>query len=83
MPSELHISSLAVQVRPERLSGACAAIAALDGAEVHHTTASGKVVVTLETADERQVLDRVEAIRILPGVLTVSLVFHRIDSAAA
>jgi nitrate reductase NapD len=82
MAPELHISSLAVQLRPERSTDICAAIAALDGAQVHHATASGKVVVTLETANERQVMDRVEAIRALTGVLTVALVFHRIDSAA-
>ena len=83
MPSELHVSSLAVHARPERLAPVCAGIGALEGAEVHLTTPAGKIVVTLETADERQVLDRVEAIRALPGVLTVALVFHRIDSTAA
>ncbi len=83
MPSELHISSLAIQARPERLVPVCAGIGGLDGAEVHQTAASGKIVVTLETENERQVLDRIEAIRALPGVLNVTLVFHRIDTEPA
>lgn len=80
MSAELHISSLAVQARPERLGLVCAAIPDLEGAEVHLASPGGKIVVTLETANERQVLDRIEAIRALPGVLNVALVFHRIDT---
>jgi nitrate reductase NapD len=83
VPAELHVSSLAIRVRPEQLAAVCAAIPGLEGAEVHLASPSGKIVVTLETGTERQVLDRIEAIRALPGVLTVALVYHRIDSAAA
>lgn len=80
MPAELHVSSLAVLARPERAAAVGAAIPALEGAEVHLTSPGGKIVVTLETENERQVLDRIEAIRALPGVLNVALVFHRIDT---
>lgn len=80
MPAELHISSLAIQARPDQLGTICAAIPHLEGAEVHLTSPGGKVVVTLETENERQVMDRIEAIRALPGVLNVALVFHRIDT---
>ncbi|HMR33056.1 MAG TPA: chaperone NapD [Geminicoccaceae bacterium] len=80
MPAELHVSSLAVQARPERLAPVCAGIGLVEGAEVHQTDPAGKIVVTLETANERQVLERIEAIRTLRGVLNVALVFHRIDT---
>ena len=83
MSAELHISSLAVQARPDQLAPICAAIPGLEGAEVHFASPAGKIVVTLETENERQVLDRVEAIRAMPGVLTVALVYHRIESEAA
>jgi nitrate reductase NapD len=83
MSAETHISSLAVQARPERIAPICDAIRLLEGAEVHLATPTGKIVVTLETADERQVIERIEAIRAVTGVLNVTLVFHRIDSAAA
>ena len=83
MPAELHISSLLVHARPERLAAIGDAIRLARRRRGPLATANGKIVVTLETADERQVVERVDAIRAMPGVLTVALVFHRIDTAAA
>ncbi|HSK39361.1 MAG TPA: chaperone NapD, partial [Arenibaculum sp.] len=51
MPAELHIASLLVHVRPERVDAVRERIAALPGAEVH-AEQSGRMIVTLEGPHE-------------------------------
>jgi len=79
MPEELHISSLVVHGRPERLVSLRADLARLPGVEIHVAAASGKLVVTLETASEQEILTRLAAINALEGVLAASLVFHQVE----
>jgi nitrate reductase NapD len=83
MPRELHLTSLAVQVRPDRLADVASSIASLPGAEIHGQAPEGKLVVVLETADDATVMARLSAIRDLEGVLGAHLVFHRIIEEAA
>ena len=80
MPAELHISSLLVHARPSALAEVHAAVAALDGVEVHGASPQGKIVVTLETASEGDIVERLTAIRELAGVLSTVLVFHQVES---
>ena len=79
MPPELHISSLLVHVRPTALAEVHTAVTALDGIEVHGSSPQGKIVVTLETASESGIVERLAALRKLPGVLSADLVFHRVE----
>jgi nitrate reductase NapD len=78
MPAELHVTSLAVHARPQRLAAVAEAIRALPGAELHASSPQGKLVVTLETPGEGEVLARLEVIRALEGVLSAHLVYHGI-----
>jgi periplasmic nitrate reductase NapD len=80
VPPELHITSCLVHARPEALAPTRAALAAMDGVEVHGASPDGKVVVTLETASEGGIVDRLAAMRDLPGVLSAVLVFHRVEA---
>ena len=80
MPEEIHISSLIVQGMPEALPTIRAAVAAMEGMEVH-AEGAGKLVVTLETADEGAIMDRLTEIGLLDGVLSTALVFHQVDTA--
>lgn len=82
MIEELHIASLVVRCRPERIPALEHAIAALPGAEIAATDPAGKLVVTLESTTERVVADRLEEIGALPGVLSATLVFHHAEPAA-
>ena len=79
MPAELHISSLLVHARPASIASARSAIASLDGVEVHGANPQGKIVVTLETASEGGIVDRLAAIRDVAGVLSAVLVFHQVE----
>lgn len=79
MSAELHISSLLVHARLASLPAVRAALATLDGIEVHGAGDTGKIVVTLETADSGGIVEQLERIREVAGVLSAVLVFHQIE----
>jgi periplasmic nitrate reductase NapD len=83
MADELHISSLVVHGRPERLGALRTDLASLPGVEIHAAAASGKLVVTLETGSEQEILTRLATISALEGVLAASLVFHQVEPVTA
>ncbi|WP_201831437.1 chaperone NapD [Microvirga zambiensis] len=79
MTAECHISSLVVHSRPERVASIIEGLGLIDGAEVHGGADTGKLIVTLETATESQVIERINAIQLLDGVLAATLVFHHFE----
>ncbi len=80
MPREVHLSSLVVHARPERVDEVAQRLAGM-GCEVHLTTEAGKLVVTLETDDGRVLGDTVTAMQRLDHVLAATLVFHHCEPA--
>jgi nitrate reductase NapD len=82
MDETLHIASLVVLARPELLEAVKANLRLLDGVELHQESTAGKLVVVLETTHENQILQRIEQINNLPGVLNAALIYHEVlDSA--
>lgn len=80
---ECHISSLLVHVRLERQDEVAARIAGLPGAELAPSPMPGKLVVTLETSTTVEVMDRLQAIHDMPGVVCASLVYHQWEAAGS
>ncbi|HEX5842880.1 MAG TPA: chaperone NapD [Pseudomonas sp.] len=80
MLATLHIASLLVHVRPELFEAVKANLRLLEGVELHQQSPQGKLVVVLETQHEQQILDRIEQINQLPGVLNAALVYHEVLS---
>ncbi len=78
---EVHISSLVVQSRPDRVGDVATRLDAMPDTEVHRAEDSGKLVILLETASRNDVTGRVDAIRKLPDVVNVTLVYHQIEDA--
>ncbi|WFT81266.1 MULTISPECIES: chaperone NapD [unclassified Methylobacterium] len=74
-----HVSGLVVHARPERLAGVLASLRAMPGLDVHGESPAGKIVATLETSTEDDVVQRLGEIGELPGVLSTALVYHRFD----
>ena len=74
-----HISSLVLHGRPEAMAAIKEAVEAMPAAEVHGTSADGKMVITLETEGEQSILRQVEAINRINGVLSTALVYHQVD----
>jgi len=82
MADELHISSIVVHVRPEASDDAAQSIAAMAGAEVHRRLTGGKLIVTLETAGTGDIMQHIERINDLPGVVSTALVYHHWEPVA-
>ncbi|MCE5980680.1 chaperone NapD [Pseudomonas wadenswilerensis] len=78
MDEALHIASLVVHARPELLEAVKANLRLLDHLELHRQSAAGKLVVVLEASDEQQILQRIEQINSLPGVLNAALIYHEL-----
>ena len=75
-----HISSLVVRAHPDRLEAVAARIARLSVAEVALTDPAGKLVVTLETRDEDEIVAAMNAMQRMRGVVSVALVYHQTDA---
>src|SRR6478735_594773 len=79
MTGECHISSLVIHSRPDKVAAIVESLASIEGAEVHGGADIGKLIVTLETETENQVVERINAIQLLEGVLAATLVFHHFE----
>jgi periplasmic nitrate reductase NapD len=75
----LHISSIVVHAEPAAVASVRALIEAVSGLEVHAATDDGKLVVTIEAASDHDSITHVDAVRALPGVLAVAMVFHQFE----
>ncbi|HYD59805.1 MAG TPA: chaperone NapD [Noviherbaspirillum sp.] len=83
MEQEIHITGVVVYAQHAHLESIKSCIAAVPGADIHAEDAAGKLVVTLETDSTKRTLDIMDAIRALPGVLDVVLVYQHAEPLAA
>ena len=79
---DVHIASFVVQHRVEAAEAIDAHIAASDDLDLA-LRADTRSVVLCECADQYAVLDRIDALRALPGVLNVALVYHHAEPREA
>ena len=82
-PSEIHIAGVLVQCRPLDLMRVSRAVDSLAAAEVFQSSAEGKLVVVIEAETSRAVVTVIDAIRALPGVIDVALVYQHAEPAVA
>ena len=81
---EIHITSAVAFARPERVAALAGEIAREGHAEVPRTNpATGRIVLLIERSSTAEVLDAIDAIRALPGVLAVHLVYQHAEEASA
>lgn len=83
MLDEIHIAGLIVAVSRPYADQVRGNLAHLPRTIVHATATDGRMVVTLETDSTQATLDCMDAIRALPGVLDVALVYQHSEPAAA
>lgn len=69
----MKISGVVVACAPGKLDEVVAAVGALPWASVHHTDPKGRIVATLEAADEAQSISRLRRIQRVPGVVMAEL----------
>lgn len=78
---ELHLSSLLIHAKPGGEDAVAQALLRVPGLEIH-ARSGGKIVVTLETRSEQEVVMALGAISDLPGVLSAALVYHHFESSS-
>jgi nitrate reductase NapD len=78
MKDEQHISSLVVLHRPDGAAIVRGFAAAHDALTL---AAEGdcRCVLLCETANQRAIVDHIDALSLLPGVINVSLVYHHVE----
>lgn len=76
MNAQLHVAGVLARIRCGDPDAALRRITAMPGAEVHATSADGKVVVTLEAPDAATLSRRLQRIQRIRGVLSAMLVYQ-------
>ncbi|MGL4447897.1 MAG: chaperone NapD [Shewanella sp.] len=76
MSTELHITSLVVQVMPQKMTEVRQQIMKVNNAELSVNN-EVKLVVVLEGESQRSLMDGIEQINAIPGVLSATMVYHQ------
>ncbi len=77
--NELHVSSLIVHVNPEKSESITASINILKGAELVAVSPEGKAIVVLEAENQKQIMEVIDHINELDGVINTGLVYHEFE----
>lgn len=78
----MNIAGVLVHSRPEGAEAVAAALVQMPGVELHHRTAEGRLIVTVEDTDASRAGDVLLAMHNQPGVLSATLVYHHFDPEA-
>ncbi|RLV58969.1 glutamate synthase [Parashewanella curva] len=76
MSIELHVCSLVVQVKPEKMPDVRQAIMVMKDTELSVNNEI-KLVVVIEGERRKQVMERVDEINAIPGVISTSVVYQQ------
>ena len=77
--ADLHIASCVVRVRPESVPAVVAPIEAIIGASIHAEATGGKLVVVIEGSSTGALLDQMDRIRNISGVLSIEMVYQHAE----
>lgn len=73
----MNISSVIVIPHPDHISRVSTALSAMDGVDVAHVSPEGKIIITIETEGDRETIGCYEAISLMDGVMSASMVYHQ------
>ena len=76
----MNISSAIVHARTAAMAHLCSRLESIAGVEVHAASEQGRLIVSIESADDRTTADIFDAIQRLDGVLSASLVYSHFES---
>lgn len=82
-PAEIHIAGVIVHANPAQRESVSQQLLRLPGTRIHAAQPDGRMVVTLEADSTKRTLDYMDAIRALPGVLNVALVYQHAEAEEA
>lgn len=72
----MNITGIVVNASPGCAEAVEHALAGIGGVEVHAVTPEGRMVVTVERRDDREVKEAFDAIGRVGGVLSTALIYH-------
>jgi nitrate reductase NapD len=81
MKDEQHISSLVVMHRQEALPNLRSFVESHPALAIA-ATGECRCVLLCETDHQRKIVDLIDALEALPGIINVSLIYHHVESNA-
>lgn len=78
--SVLNISSAIVYARPGQAPSLSTSLSQVPGVEIHASTDDGKLVITIESENDRSAIDTYEAIERMDGVMSIAMIFQQTES---
>ncbi|WP_394132660.1 chaperone NapD [Shewanella maritima] len=79
MSNEFHVTSLIVQVQPEKMADVRQQIMAIENAELSANN-EVKLVVVVEGPSQKSLMDDIATINAIPGVLSATMVYHQSEA---
>jgi len=76
----MNISSVIVVPHPDHIEVVRERLGDIEGVELHAVSPEGKLVVTIEAADDRATTGTYEYLAQLDGVMSVAMVYHQMES---
>ena len=76
----MNISSAIVHARPGTAGVVRGRLADIDGVDIHAVSEEGRIIVTIETEDDRGTADTFNFISQMDDVLSASMVYHQTES---
>ena len=77
--AEFHIASCVARVRPEMMDAAIGPIEDVTGSAISARDAIGKLVIVIEGGSTGALLDQMDKIRKIAGVLNVEMVYQHAE----
>lgn len=75
-----HVCGLMIQAKPQKIPQISTALLAIPHTEIPAIDEQqGKIVVVLQSHDQHILLDNMESLKDIEGVINVSLVYHQQD----
>lgn len=75
----MNITGILVHTRPDQTEAVRVRLEAMPGVEVHAVTPEGRLVVTVEKADDQEMAEALEGFALIPQIISTSLVYHHFD----
>ncbi len=82
-PPELHIASCVLRTLPARLPSLIEQLATHANLQVYANDGHAKLVLVLEGTSTGALLDQIDALRGIPGVVSIELVYQHAESESA
>ena len=74
-----HIASILVQGWPEKLPLVEAELTRMAGVESHGSNGAGKLILTVETGSDAELIATINRIETSEGVIAASLIYHHAE----